>query len=60
MPIAIADTGRERLEVGFSDTLGKIHGDFPLAKIGQRSVLKYLPLGDIVLGLRDDVDVFYS
>jgi len=58
--IAIADTGRERLEASFPETLAKVHGDFPLARIGQRSILKGLPLGDIALGFRNDVDVFYS
>jgi carbamoyltransferase len=58
--IAIADTGRERLEAKFPGTLDTIHGDYPLAKLGQLSVLKDLPLGDIALGFRDDVGVFYS
>jgi carbamoyltransferase len=58
--IAIADTGREQLEAKFPGTLDTIHGDNPLAKLGQLSVLKDLPLGDIALGFRDDVDVFYS
>lgn len=58
--ISIADTSRERLEVSFPETVAKIHGDFPLVKIGQTSILKDLPLGDIDLGFRDDVDIFFS
>lgn len=58
--IAIADTGRELLEASFQDALDKIHSDFPLAKIGLRPILKELPLGDIALNFRNDIDVFYS
>lgn len=58
--ISIADTGRERLEATFPETVAKIHSDFPLALLGHRSVLKDLPLGDIALGFRSDVDVFYA
>lgn len=58
--IAIADSGREQLERTFPDNVEKVHSDFPLAQIGQRSILTKLPLGDIALNLRQDVDVFYS
>lgn len=57
--VAIADTGRERLETHYPGTLEITHSDFPLAYIGRPSNLKELPLGDIALDFRRDADIFY-
>lgn len=57
--VAIADTGRERLEESFENTIKQVHGDFPIAMLGTKSCMEHLPLGNIELNFRDDSQVYY-
>ena len=55
--VAIADTGREKLETVFPWAVADLHGHKAVATIGDGRKLQELPLAPLELGLRADVTV---
>lgn len=58
--IAIADSGRERIEIEMPHTAARAHGGRPAVHLGGLEVLDKLPLGPAGFDLRSDIPVFYT
>jgi carbamoyltransferase len=55
--VAIADTGREKLETLIPSAVADMHGPCAVATVGTGAMLNDLPLAPLNLGLREDVSV---
>jgi len=58
--LAIADSGREKIEIEMPETAARAHSGHPAVHLGGLDVLNRLPLGGVALDLRPDVPVYYT